>query len=166
MKKEEVLGRLAESRAMLLATIAALSEEQLWHAPAVGVWPARDALAHIAGWAAWDTRNLRAALAGAPIEADAIMDFDRFNRQSLEERAGWSVEQILAEMAQQRAALLELLEGLSDEDLTLPGVFVGPYWKTLAGWLSIEPEHEEEHAAEISGRRWEAVGRGLEESTD
>jgi len=37
--------------------------------------------------------------------------------------------------------------------LTRPDAFVGPYWKTLAGWLSIEPEHEEEHATEMRGRR-------------
>jgi len=153
MGKEALIQRLVDARGDLLAAIGGLSEEELLHAPVVGRWPARDVLAHISGWAAWDVRNLRAALAGAPIEAEAIGDFDRFNAQSLRERAGWSVQQILLELEQNRAALLEMLEGVTDEDLTRPDAFVGPYWKTLAGWLSIEPEHEEEHATEMRGRR-------------
>jgi len=48
----------------------------------------------------------------------------------------------------------EILADVPDEDLVHVGLFRGPYWDNLAGWLRVAWEHEQEHAAQI--RAWRA----------
>ncbi len=152
MDKRALLERLTGARADLLSAIAGLSEVEMTTQPVAGAWTIRDVLVHIGGWAAWDLAGVRGIVAGQPPDFAAIRDVDTFNADLVAVRSGWSLAQVLAEMRDAQAALLELLAGLSDEALFRDESFRGPYWDHLAGWLQVAWEHESEHAAQI--RAW------------
>jgi len=158
MDKRELLARLTQARAELLAAIEGLSEADVTVLPVAGAWTIRDVLAHIGGWAAWDLAEIRGIQAGRPPDLTAIQDVDTFNAGLVAARSTWSLDQIRAEMAETQAAMLSLLADLSDEDLFRGASFRGPYWDNLAGWLQVAWEHEEEHVAQI--RAWRAAHSG------
>lgn len=153
--KRELLERLDGARAELLSAIEGLGEREMSTLSVARVWTIRDILAHIGGWAVWDLAGIRSVLAGVRPDCSAIQDVDAFNARLVAERGTWSLEQIMAEMRDTRAALQQLLDRLSDEDLSRTGPFQGPYWDHLAGWLQVAWEHEQEHAAQI--RAWRAT---------
>ncbi|MBM4431275.1 MAG: ClbS/DfsB family four-helix bundle protein [Chloroflexi bacterium] len=149
MDKRLVLNRLAGARAHLLVAVEGLSQIQMTALSISGFWTLREVLAHIGGWAAWDLRTIRAIQQGEHPDLSAIQEVDGFNARLVSERSQWSLEQILAEMAEAHAATQQLVDGLSDQELFGVGPFGGPYWDTLAEWLQIAWEHEEEHAVQI-----------------
>ena len=81
-----------------------------------------------------------------------IQDVDAFNQQLVAERKKWSVDKILAEMDNTGVAMQELVGSVSDRELFESDSFRGPYWESLAEWLQVAWEHEEEHIAQI--RAW------------
>jgi hypothetical protein len=155
MNGRDVLDHLAGARAALLAAVEGLSETEMTTQPVAGEWTIRDILAHVSGWAAWDLAGIKSILAGERPDFAAIQDVDTFNARLVDERRGWSLDRILFEMRDTQAALQELLTGLPDADLFRAGPFQGPYWDSLAGWLRVAWEHEEEHVAQI--RDWRAM---------
>jgi hypothetical protein len=152
MDNDAVLGQLSTARAQLLAAIEGLSEADMTTLPALGAWTLRDVLAHISGWAAWDLQTIEALRQGEHPDLTAIRDVDVFNSRLVTERADWSVARILDEMEETHVALQALVRSLPVEDLFRGGPFRGPYWDSLAGWLRVAWEHEEEHTQQI--RAW------------
>jgi hypothetical protein len=152
MNKQQILDRLTEARASLLAAIEGLSGEEMTALPVADTWTLREILAHIGGWAAWDLAAIKQVQAGRHPNFDPIQDVDTLNAGLVAVRSGWSLTQILAEMRDAHAALLELLANLSDEELFGGESFQGPYWGNLAEWLQVAWEHEDEHIAQI--RAW------------
>lgn len=152
MKKQDVLTSLVTARAELLDAIEGLSEEQLTTMPVAGEWTVREVLAHIAGWAAWDLAAIRSILAGESLDFAPIQDVDAFNAGLVAEREDWPPSQILGEMGKAHDAMLELLAGLSEDEVFGDSRFHGPYWRSLAEWLQVAWEHEQQHAAQI--RAW------------
>jgi hypothetical protein len=88
-----------------------------------------------------------------------IQDVDAFNRRLVAERDGWSLDQILAELEVIQAALVELVDGMSDRELSEIGRFWGPYWDSVAEWLHVAWEHEEKHATQIHAWREQACSK-------
>ena len=157
MKKRDVPASLAAARAELLAAIEGLSEEQMTRVPVAGDWTLREILAHIAGWAVWDLAAIRGVLAGDTPDFAAIQDVDVFNAGLVAEREGWPPSQILGEMEEAHDAMLELLAGLPENEILDEGRFRGPYWRSLAEWLQVAWEHEQEHAEQIRAWREEMI---------
>jgi hypothetical protein len=154
MDKGAVLARLRDARAELLAAVDGLSTTEMGILPVDGTWTIKDILAHVSGWTAWDLAGTRRILAGQGVDWTAIQDVDAFNAHVVAARRNRTPEQILAEMMATHTALQELLADLPEEDLFSTGLFEGPYWDNLAGWLQVAWEHEAEHAGQI--RAWRA----------
>lgn len=155
MNKQDVLARLEAARGELLAAIEGLSQEEMTRIPVAGEWPVRDILAHIAGWAAWDTGAIRDILAGDTPDFAPIQDVDAFNTALVAERSSWPVERILREMTEALDETRTLLAGMSEDEVCSDSRFHGPYWRSLADWLQLAWEHEQEHAARIQAWRGE-----------
>ena len=152
MDKRWILEHLTGARAQLLSAIEGLSHAEMTTVPVLDAWTLREVLAHIAGWAAWDLETIRDIQAGESPDLSVIRDVDAFNRRLLAERSEWSLDQILAEMKDANAAMCDLLCSMSDQDVFDGGPFRGLYWDTLAEWLQVAWEHEEEHAIQM--REW------------
>jgi hypothetical protein len=157
MDKQGVLEHLAEARAALLAAIGGLAEADMTALPVAGEWTIKDILAHVSGWAAWDLAGVEGVLAGEPPDFSAIQDVDTFNARLVAERREWTLGRVLVEMADTHVALQGLCASMPGEAVFRAGPFQGPYWDSLAGWLQVAWEHEEEHATQI--RAWRQVTR-------
>jgi hypothetical protein len=149
MSREEIIGRRVAARRRLLAAVEGCDEETMTTARVCGRWTARDVLAHVSGWARWDLETIRALLAGEDAELAVLDDVDGFNDRLVTERGGWSVERVLEEMEEIEAATNQFIADLPEERLLGSAPFVCQYWRTLADWLLVAWEHEEEHAAEL-----------------
>jgi hypothetical protein len=149
MNREEIIGRRAAARRRLLAAVEGWDEEAMTTAGVCGRWTALEVLAHVSGWARWDLETISALLAGEEADLSVLDDLDGFNDRLVAERSGWTVAHVLDEMAEVEAATNRFIAGLPEESLLGPAPFVCRYWQTLADWLLVAWEHEEEHAAEL-----------------
>lgn len=101
------------------------------------MWTARDILAHLAGWAAWDLSATQGMIKAGHADFSAVIDVDAFNAKSVAERSNQTWEQLVDEMKQAQASWIELLSALNDRDLFISTRFSSPEWETLADWVAL-----------------------------
>jgi hypothetical protein len=115
-------------------------------------WTIKELLAHLAGW---DDATILALQAHARGEAPpllAMRGINFYNAQTVGERAGLNLAQIIREWEMVREQLLAILNELPEEQLA--DMIVSPWGQTLsvAQLVQIMAEHEEEHAVAIQER--------------
>jgi uncharacterized protein (TIGR03083 family) len=151
--RQELLADLASARAELLSAIEGLSEQEMVRPGVVGEWSVKDTLAHIAAW----DEEFRAVIHAFVTQEDPVFGytisgkrgFAKWNARQVEKRRDLSVAQILAELEEARQELVELVQGLTEEQLNRQAV---PPWrspKTVRRNLQILDEHDREHAGQI-----------------
>lgn len=160
MNKRGILNHLARARAQLLSAIEGLSQDEMTTLRVTDTWTLREVLAHISGWAVWDLETIKAIWQGEHPDLTVIQEVDDFNHQLVTQRSSWSLAEILAEMQEAHVAAQGLLGSMSDLQLFEAGPFCGPYWDSLAEWLQVAWEHEEEHTAQILTWREQRNGQG------
>jgi uncharacterized protein (TIGR03083 family) len=158
--KQELLDDLASARAELLSAIEGLSEQQMVCPDVIGEWSVKDTLAHIAAW----DEEFRAVIHAFVTQEDPVFDytisgkrgFAQWNAQQVEKRRGLSVAQILAELEETHQKLVDLVQGLTEEQLSRQAT---PPWRhptTARRNLEILDEHDREHAGQIIAWRKQA----------
>ena len=153
MDRDTVLSSLTRARNRLLAAIYGLAQEDMTTHLVCGEWTIREVLAHIAGWAAWDFGAIKDIKEGTLADLSVILDVDPFNQGLVAERSGRSTEQILDELSELQDATQQLLGEMPKGDILTSDRYRGPFWNSLAEWLQVAWEHEEEHAAQIESWR-------------
>jgi hypothetical protein len=112
-------------------------------------WQIREVLAHIAGWDELLASVLDAHGAGKQYSQGEFPDTDSFNQQSLEARAGLSLEQVTTDWEACRESLIGVLQEMAPERFEQPVLFpwgqVGTVEDILRGFAA----HERRHAGEI-----------------
>jgi hypothetical protein len=165
MDRFEIEIKLNRDRAWLLETVAAMSDGDVTK-PATKsegdpsrMWSAKDHLAHLIGIERWLNAMIRRHLDGDanPVglqkddqgnarTMDEIMKgVHRMNEQWVEEHRAKPLSDVVAIGQQQRSETLELLAGLSDEQLLekMPGA---PWADgTIGGVLSANADHGRMH---------------------
>ena len=158
--KQELLDDLAAARTELLLAIEGLSEEEMVCLGVVGEWSVKETLAHIA---AWDKETCTVIYAFVTQE-NPVFDykisgkqgFAKWNAQQVEKRRSFSVTQILAELEEARQKLIELVQGLTEEQLSRRAVPPWRYPTTARRNLEIQAKHDREHAEQIIAWREQA----------
>jgi len=151
--QQELLEDLKAGRVELLAAIEGLSEPEMICPGVVGEWSVKDTLAHIAAW----DKETRAVIHAFATQEDPVFDykisgkrgFARWNAREVEKRRDLSVAQILAELEEARQELVELVQGLTEEQLSRRAV---PPWRhptTARRNLEVQAKHDREHAEQI-----------------
>ncbi len=150
----ELVEKMTEEREKLLAQIESLSEEQAELAPAgaegEAQWSAKQQCAHLAemetAYRAWveraraednpDVSNVR----GEPVAIP------------LEEANARPLAELTAQLREQRAKTLALIEGLRPDEYERPAT--QPWFGTLSvmQWLRSYYRHDRMHQAQIAGR--------------
>ena len=132
-----------------------LSEEEMARPVPDSSWVVKDFVSHLGTLDPELARTFEAAASGHPEDAGrnadgSPFDLDGFNDAQVAERRDWPLERILAEAAGNRAALIETLERLSDEDVSRVMHFQGdakrspanlPLKAFLMGWSLHDPIH-------------------------
>jgi hypothetical protein len=160
--KKALQAHLTKARSELLDSIQGLSQAEVIDLPVAGAWTIKDILAHIGGWAAWDLSSIEAIQAGKPPDLSVIRNVDEFNRRLVATRQAWSIDDILDELTSTQSALHAVLADMPEVKAFRDSSFQGPYWASLAEWLQIACEHEEEHAAQIRAWRLSREREGID----
>ncbi len=158
--RQTLLARLAAERARLLAQVMYLDEEVLTGEIVWGGWTARDILAHIAAWDAWEHRTMRAMVEREDPDFSALADFDATNAAFLAERRDLSLGQVLDELEAARGAWVVWLEALPLEAFFEARSYGGYDWTFASVPLCVQWEHDAHHARRIAAWRERAEHRG------
>jgi len=132
-----------------------LSDEEMARPVPDSSWVVKDFVSHLGTLDPELARTFEAAAAGRPEDAGrnpdgTPFDLDGFNDAQGAERRDWPLERILEEAADNRVALIETLERLTDEDIAQMMHFQGdakrspaqlPLKVFLLGWSLHDPIH-------------------------
>ena len=147
-RKQALLDDLAAAHGEVLAAVSALRPEQLERPSANEGWSAKDTLAHLSSIEARSRSSWELVLAGRPWPADAP-DLDTYNARSVEERRGWSAQDLIAELERTGEETRRFVERLQPEDLDRQWVHPTRGQMTLETLVQIIPRHLRAHGAEI-----------------
>ena len=159
---QQVVDALRRQRDTLLELADSLAEED-WARPTADneTWSVKDTLAHLSASDRSMASLVRVVGQGTyDVKAGQAFDLDEFNRRQVERRLENSVTDLREEMDQYRAQLLELVAGMTAEQLSTPVWSFGVDGKhghaiPLQDRLLEYSEHDGYHAAHIRG----AIGR-------
>jgi hypothetical protein len=145
MTKSELLANIRRERAMLDALVSSLSEAEMIAPELDAGWSVKDALAHIS---AWERLCLRWIREGRREEGPFTQaSIDAFNDGIYEGHRVHTLGDVLAESRESYAALVAMVEALTD-DLDAP-----PAWapgRPLGEIISSNAdEHYREHIGQI-----------------
>ena len=131
--------------------MAGLSEAAARQPLEPGGWSVHDVLAHRLFWERQEVEGLGQHLLARRVE---LLDFpskrlDAANAAAVRTMQGMTAAEVLRDLARTRAALLDLVRRLPDDDLNPPGGDA----RTLLG---VALTHDREHAAQI--RAWRESG--------
>lgn len=115
--KQEITETIRQGNQRVMQTFGGLTEEQMntrVHFDDIG-WTAKQLLAHLAGRAPGHTRMIGMAESGTGLPAD--FDLNAYNQQIVDERKDKSRDALIAEFLTVHDALIERVNGMSDEQL-------------------------------------------------
>jgi uncharacterized damage-inducible protein DinB len=155
---EATVRRIEAERARFERFCRSLSEEELQRPVPGSSWNVKDFISHLATIdgpiAAWFAAIADGSAAQPERRDGGKWDVDRFNDAKVAERRGRSLEEIVAEAARERAALIAVLRRLTAEHLAAPIHFGGdskrppaeiPLARYLQGWS----RHDAIHVADM-----------------
>jgi len=160
-----LLARLATARAGLLALVLYTDEKTLTDEVVHGGWTARDILAHVAAWDAWEHRAMRAMVEGEVPDFSALADLDATNAALHAEWRDLSLEQVMNELQSVREAWIAWLEELPLEECFRARSYGGYDW-TFANapdqhsQFRVQWEHDAAHARRLATWREQAGHTG------
>jgi hypothetical protein len=117
-------------------------------------WQVKDFVSHLATLDTVLTEQLRSLAAGKPEALQNVdgspFDVDKWNNAAVEQRNAWTLDQMLMEASRNRAAFLEALSRLTDEQIDQTMHFAGdnkrdpadiPFKLFLSGLARHDPIH-------------------------
>lgn len=116
--KQEIIETIRQGNQRVAHTFSALTDEQLntrVHFDEIG-WTAKQVLVHLASRAPGHARMIGMAESGAGFPAG--FDVNAYNQQRIDERGGKSRDALLAEFLTAHDALIERVQGMTDEQLS------------------------------------------------
>jgi hypothetical protein len=112
-------------------------------------WSVKDLLAHVAAWDRWELRQMERILDGERPQGAAV---DEYNAIVVAQWRDRSLEEVVAELRDARAAWVTWLRDLSD-DVFFEGRPFDTWDWAFPNCLRVEWEHDAEHAAQIAAWR-------------
>ncbi|MGD1996287.1 MAG: type II toxin-antitoxin system HicB family antitoxin [Anaerolineae bacterium] len=151
------LGEEIGPKAVLLAALDAAREELLTAAALVpprhrashavcGEWTLRDVVGHVADWEWVAVEGLRHRIEGRPLRVERVTDIEAWNWEHVEARRDQRWGDVSDDLRAAREALLEIMEKVSQVDLTRSFTFPWGPSGTLYQWVRIFVAHDREHA--------------------
>ena len=147
-EKRQVEKRLDAARAKLLDSVEGLGEAAWNWQPADGRWSVRLTLAHV-GSAHWSHLEVARRIAEGRTVTLAGFNLDEWNEIRVTERAGWSREQVLADLQAAQQATAAFVAELTPEELEARGEHPVLGKVNLGQALRVIALHDSLHRREI-----------------
>lgn len=151
MNKNDLLEKLAQSRADFQELLEAYTEDELITPHLPGGWSVKDVLVHLMLWEAELIKLLFQAQQGRVPQSILLSEEsdDKINARWYAQHKDRPLEQALKDFDTIRDQTIRRVEGFSENDLTNPKRFRWQNNKALWQWIMETIEHEEEHAVDI-----------------
>jgi uncharacterized protein (TIGR03083 family) len=151
-KREELIQRLDEARAVLQALLADIPPEiEIFPG-----WTLRQVYAHLTGWDDVVTSSLRDHAVGKIPATPVVNGINAYNAESVATRETLDYDHIVKEWRLARAQLKDALRNFPPDRLNEPLLFPWGHTGSVSELIHIFVEHEgEEHATEL--RAWHAA---------
>jgi uncharacterized protein (TIGR03083 family) len=153
--KGDLLDRIQQAWAALLALVATLDETQMLQ-PDAGGWSIKDNLAHLTEWERFLINNQfegQAAPVALNIEPATLKNLDEagINAVLLERNQARPLHEVLADLHQTHARLLAALDRVTFSDLQQPTRSLGPNMEPALMWVIYNTyDHYAEHRQTIT----------------
>ena len=120
MTKEQVLKRLNEAWLALQESYAGLPDSQLLEPDVTGKWSVRDILAHITTWEEEALKHLPLILKGGrpPRYSTKYGGINAFNALMTKQKAGLALSDVLKQLDEIHARLIDYVRGAPEELFT------------------------------------------------
>ena len=148
--KETLIADLVAAREELLAAVALVPPEQRSARFVCGEWTLQDLLGHVADWEQVWVESLRHVAAGRSPRFEQIESIEAKNQVFWDARRDQSWQEAWADLHNAREAMLEVLQGIDEEDLGRSFVFLLGTEGTAYRWVRIFAEHDLEHARDLT----------------
>lgn len=160
-RRQMLAGQLNDARERLLASFAGLTGEEMLRRGVYGEWSVRDTLVYIGAWDRAATEAYRQMVAG---ERPPMLDLDEedlrsFGETHLAAAEDRSLDDVIEELGESRAAMLEFLRGVENQALFAPAPGDEHADLAIAACISVSIGHDEEYAEMIEEWRIQ-IGEG------
>jgi hypothetical protein len=112
-------------------------------------WTVKEVLGHLTAWELVFNRALVDYQKGNPPYFMDEQDFDLFNKEAVDYRSGWTLEEVIQEWKEVRATLKKTIQKLKSTDLKMELVTPWGSERTVAELIEIVGEHESEHLEDL-----------------
>ena len=142
---EHLIEELAQARSEMQRAVSAVDRQQ----EICPGWTVKEVLAHISGWDAVGISTVRAHMAGEQLPPLQARGIDAYNAYVVAGCETLTYEQVVEDWERARRQFEQALREAPPEMLTDQVQFPGGETGTVAWYVSILVEHEQEHANEI-----------------
>lgn len=151
---DQIEAKLAAARGKLLAAVDGLDNAAWDWQPEDGRWSVRLTLAHV-GSAHWSHLEVaRRAIAGETLDLPGF-ELDAWNASRVAERAGWTTEQVLADLQAAQEATFAFMAALDAQELKARGAHPALGEVSAGQALRIIALHDSLHRRDILALRRE-----------
>jgi hypothetical protein len=138
--KTQLLTETQQEAEALRQYISTLTSEQMTQSGALGEWSVKDAIAHLYEWQQmffrWYEAGLRGETPAVPAEGYNWRQLPALNQAIYERYHEHPLDEIVAAFWDSHAKTLALIESLSEEALTTPGLYPWMNQNALIGYIS------------------------------
>jgi len=160
-ERDGLLREFDDARALLLAAIAGLAEDDFGRPVGEDRWTVEDLLNHVAAWDEVATATVRDLAAGAPPSMREIADVDAWNERAVAPRRGRAPAETLAALHAARDAFRAALEAVPAALWAAePRTGTGGETRNIPGIARAWARHDAAHGAELRVFRDRAPGGG------
>jgi len=140
LNKTQLLDETRQEAEALRQFLSGLSAEQMTQPGALGEWSAKDVLAHLYEWQqmffGWYEAGLRGEKPAVPAEGYKWSQLPALNQAIYTRYQERPLDEITAAFWDSHAKTLALIESLSDETLTAPGLYPWMNQNSLIAYLT------------------------------
>lgn len=140
LNKTQLLAAAQKEYAALEKILAPLTAEQMTTPPAPGAWAVKDVLMHLVEWQqmlfTWYETGLRGEMPALPAPGYKWNQLPTLNQHIYEKHLALSAEQAAGLFHASHQKTMQLIEALSDADLTTPGLYPWMNQNTLLAYLN------------------------------
>ncbi len=139
LNKESLLERIHTERRRLQQNLDTLAPEQLGKAGVIGHWTVKDILAHLVDWEqrliGWYQAGLRGEQPEVPAPGLTWAELDRLNERIYQEYRHRPLDDILQAFATSYRQVLQMADGIPEDDLFVPGRYDWLGEENLSGFI-------------------------------
>jgi hypothetical protein len=138
--KAELLESIRTTHAQLEKKYAKLTPEEMVWPGSMGDWSVKDILAHLVDWEqrliSWYKAGLKSETPETPAPGISWRELPKLNQIGYEQHKDESLEEVLEQYHKSYQECLELVEGMSEQEIFEPTVYAWTGKSPLLSWIA------------------------------